>query len=650
MATNENLIPIPGRLHSVATEGHVAGADQIIDDETGLTLDKVAGGALEEKEYTSGSDNGMGRVVLRKNLVNGVNTLVQTIINKSNTIYIIQYDFTLGEDITIPANCVLEFDGGSIDCDEYEIILSDADIISPQTHIFKNIHLGDIYKKHFNAVWAGLFADAYDNSVILNYLITKIAFIYIPEGIYNIRNTVTIADDAAVLKIYGDYSQKNVVSRLMVYGCHGIVVQKSRITISDIQLYGNNCIGIWSSEDNKYNNGYYGIDIQAGCSILNCFIDQFAIGIYIAHPTKHVVTCTIKRTYFSYCSNIGLYIHHYPNGQKNQILVEQCYFAKCGHGVDTPTADSTELYSGHGCQIKGGKNIELNNCVFEWCSGVGLYIEGTNENESLIGFTAICNYYERNKYTQAYYTLRGGNLSLANFVVTGSFFENYQGELPPNASPKRNYIIDDYDLSVFHANAIIAGRGNSINIEGFDYSARANESFNDSKYLNAFIQSGETYDDEGYAVYSRAFDDGRTRVTLKPGIYTLNIMVKYKATQNYNNVNYSIKNTGSTINTSVYIPNNKEGSIIESYNLVFNEYKYNVYAGTIYLNRALVNDEYIKVKFEWREATMADTSTIIAFETPYYGMTLYNKTTNKQVMYNGSKWINVADGSDMPIS
>ena len=32
MANNENLIPIPGRLHSVATEGHVAGADEIYDD------------------------------------------------------------------------------------------------------------------------------------------------------------------------------------------------------------------------------------------------------------------------------------------------------------------------------------------------------------------------------------------------------------------------------------------------------------------------------------------------------------------------------------------------------------------------------------------------------------------------------------------
>ena len=110
----EHKIPIPSRIYNAAVGGHVAGADQIIDDKTGLTLDKVAGGALEEKEHISGSNNGMGRIVLRKNIIEGVNTLTQNMINKSNTIYVIQYDFTLGEDITIPENCVFEFDGGSI--------------------------------------------------------------------------------------------------------------------------------------------------------------------------------------------------------------------------------------------------------------------------------------------------------------------------------------------------------------------------------------------------------------------------------------------------------------------------------------------------------------------------------------------------------
>ena len=108
------MIPIPSRVYNAAVGGHVAGADQIIDDKTGLTLDKIAGGALEEKEHISGSNNGMGRIILRKNIVSGVNTLTQTMINKSNTIYVIQYDFTLCDDITIPENCILKFEGGKI--------------------------------------------------------------------------------------------------------------------------------------------------------------------------------------------------------------------------------------------------------------------------------------------------------------------------------------------------------------------------------------------------------------------------------------------------------------------------------------------------------------------------------------------------------
>ena len=67
--------------------------------------------------------NGMGRVELAKNIVNSVNTLTQDMFYKgavgsrvpnTNTIFVIRYDYVLGEDITIPDNCVLEFDGGSI--------------------------------------------------------------------------------------------------------------------------------------------------------------------------------------------------------------------------------------------------------------------------------------------------------------------------------------------------------------------------------------------------------------------------------------------------------------------------------------------------------------------------------------------------------
>lgn len=92
----------------IVIEGNVTNAA----DEEDLTSEN---GLLKIKNRSS--IDGMGYVILRKNIVSGVNTLTQTMINKSNTIYIIQYDFNLGEDITIPANCVLEFDGGSISGD-----------------------------------------------------------------------------------------------------------------------------------------------------------------------------------------------------------------------------------------------------------------------------------------------------------------------------------------------------------------------------------------------------------------------------------------------------------------------------------------------------------------------------------------------------
>lgn len=52
--------------------------------------------------------------ILHKNVVNGVNTLTQAMMNETNIKYVIKYDYVLDEDITVPANCILDFDGGSI--------------------------------------------------------------------------------------------------------------------------------------------------------------------------------------------------------------------------------------------------------------------------------------------------------------------------------------------------------------------------------------------------------------------------------------------------------------------------------------------------------------------------------------------------------
>ena len=70
---------------------------------------------LADKSYDSANFSGLGRIYLRKNIVNKKNILTQDMISEANTRYIIQYDYDLnGESITIPDNCVLVFDGGSI--------------------------------------------------------------------------------------------------------------------------------------------------------------------------------------------------------------------------------------------------------------------------------------------------------------------------------------------------------------------------------------------------------------------------------------------------------------------------------------------------------------------------------------------------------
>lgn len=104
--------------------------NSILPDEEDLTkTDKDEQGNVrlkfKDKVYDPENFSGLGRVYLRKNIITTVdpstnktsriNCLTQDMLRKSNTIYIIQYDYDLrGEEITIPEKCILQFEGGSL--------------------------------------------------------------------------------------------------------------------------------------------------------------------------------------------------------------------------------------------------------------------------------------------------------------------------------------------------------------------------------------------------------------------------------------------------------------------------------------------------------------------------------------------------------
>lgn len=87
---------------------------------------------LANKTYDKQSFSGLGRVYLRKNIVGNKNVLTQAMINKANTIYVIQYDYDLnGQTIVTPSNSILKFDGGSFDNGIVDIS-NTTDLINPK--------------------------------------------------------------------------------------------------------------------------------------------------------------------------------------------------------------------------------------------------------------------------------------------------------------------------------------------------------------------------------------------------------------------------------------------------------------------------------------------------------------------------------------
>ena len=129
---SEQKIPIPAMLYNAAIGGHVTNSQQIIDENLNREQNDINQETVGAVPYNSTTPNGMGRIVLKKN--DNFKTVVEAQTN-GNTIFVIKYDFTLTGDVTIPANCVLDFDGGSIS-GAYTITGTNTGINAVLTKIF----------------------------------------------------------------------------------------------------------------------------------------------------------------------------------------------------------------------------------------------------------------------------------------------------------------------------------------------------------------------------------------------------------------------------------------------------------------------------------------------------------------------------------
>lgn len=190
---NEHKEPIPSMIYNAAVGGHVTNSQQIIDENLNREQNDINQEIVGTVPYNSTNPNGMGRVVLKKN--DNFKKVVEAQ-TKGNTIFVIKYNFSLNDDeVTIPENCILEFNGGSIS--NGTIIVSDFYIEAGNVRIFKNIKFHNphrehyaIKNKHISALWFGIVNDngITDQTdlftVALKAAISCNAELYFPSGRY----------------------------------------------------------------------------------------------------------------------------------------------------------------------------------------------------------------------------------------------------------------------------------------------------------------------------------------------------------------------------------------------------------------------------------------------------------------------------------
>lgn len=184
----------------------IQGSDLVADEED-LTevVDEVSGKSLlklKDKTYDPDNFSGLGRVILRKNIVTilnsdtqegqDINLLTQQMINKPNTIYEIQYDFDLNnQEITIPEGCVLDFKGGSLSNGilngNNTNIQSYPIFILHNIKIKGNYSIEKVYAEWFGAIGNGVTDDTKAIQQTLNYFCS----VYLCDNKnYLIKNTI----------------------------------------------------------------------------------------------------------------------------------------------------------------------------------------------------------------------------------------------------------------------------------------------------------------------------------------------------------------------------------------------------------------------------------------------------------------------------
>lgn len=459
---NEHIMPIPSRIYNAAVGGHVCGPEDI--------------------------DFGQKVIYLIKCDRNGNEVSFESQVTQTNKIYVIHDDFVLSSDITIPTNCVLEFNGGSISGNKIKFqnteLVGDVNIRSriDTTSVIKNSVINVSWFTNPNN------RDTEDNSVAINDILaicknyTDSLFpygitVYLPSGTYYAKEAPITIPNGCKVSIKGDGSKiTKVVASWTEVGNKEYLFGRSlanskafdsnspgsRVDVEGISFDGNyrteNTLNL-----SKHSHSNFKDIIGTGGIYTNLYIN--------AAYTTSFYNCFFNGWDVQRPTNISAYIG--PD-DVNAVSFENCRFAECNLGV----------YS------RRGYGHWFHNCTFEGC------------------------------YTAAIMISRGDGI-----VVDGCYFESN--------STKKDYTLNQFDSTKF------GFRGAKIIENSSEYDV--NFEIHADIILNNYsiVNTNEDFTDSKLALYT---DDNSYNTIQKKVSITNCIVQRVNACTNDNPYSISISN------------------------------------------------------------------------------------------------------------
>lgn len=349
-------------------------------------------------------------------------------VTEENTIYEIRYDFTLEKNITIPANCILKFNGGTIS-GEHIITGNNTGINAELFKIFNidvtlagSWNISEIYPEWFGAKGDGVTddAEAINKSINLqiennlNVILSSKTYLVSPDIIIFKRHNVRLAGNNA--KIVTKYNDNEHYYRYIIGGTYN---ECGEITIENI-IFDNIADNVFLPANNTSDHGRNGI---IGISCDNLLIKNNTIYFYGTNAICNLsynknIRIENNNLYFTrkgdrydssalYINNAyqkitGNYICGKYNSEDEMIwggieshgdsyLVSENTIEYCLNGINLTNNDNymSQMMTSTGHEAKIVSNNTINNCthgiiIWPFSGSKGIYnLQITNNNINL---------------------------------------------------------------------------------------------------------------------------------------------------------------------------------------------------------------------------------------------------------------------------